>query len=189
MRNHWIRSALLLAAVVGSGAILAGWKLASIEASDAGLASQPEPMESIAVALAKPVEHRPTTTAVGTVVALRSITLRNELAGTVSYVGFKSGQVVPRGALLVRMDTAEERARLAAQTARAAVAAKNLERSQELVKRGFISQAQVDLLVSDARTPGKGAVVEGTFQAPIMVQWRPAPGGVRHVHVALTRFE
>ena len=30
----------------------------------------------------------------------------------------------------------------------------------------------VDLLVSDTKTPGRGAVVEGTYQAPIMVQWR-----------------
>jgi len=46
----------------------------------------------------------------------------------------------------------------------------------------------VDLLVSDNKTPGHGAVVEGTYQAPIMVQWRPADKGVRTVDVTLTRF-
>jgi thiamine phosphate synthase YjbQ (UPF0047 family) len=46
----------------------------------------------------------------------------------------------------------------------------------------------VDLLVSDSRTPGAGMVVEGTYQAPIMVQWRPAPSRVRTVDVTLTRF-
>jgi hypothetical protein len=46
----------------------------------------------------------------------------------------------------------------------------------------------VDLLVSDSRTPGQGAVVEGTYQTPIMVQWRPAPARVRTVDVTLTRF-
>jgi len=47
----------------------------------------------------------------------------------------------------------------------------------------------VDLLVSDAPTAGRAAVVEGTFQTPIMVQWRPASRGVRQVNVALTRFK
>ena len=46
----------------------------------------------------------------------------------------------------------------------------------------------IDLLVSDANTPGRGSVVEGTFQAPILVQWRPAGRGHRRVDVALTRF-
>jgi hypothetical protein len=46
----------------------------------------------------------------------------------------------------------------------------------------------VDLLVSDTRTSGRGAVVEGTYQAPIMVQWRRAARGERQVAVTLTRF-
>jgi hypothetical protein len=46
----------------------------------------------------------------------------------------------------------------------------------------------VDLLVSDSKTPGRGAVIEGTYQAPIMVQWRRADRGRRQVTVTLTRF-
>ena len=46
----------------------------------------------------------------------------------------------------------------------------------------------VDLLVSDTRTPGHTAVVEGQYQTPIMVQWRSAPEKMRIVHVTLTRF-
>ena len=46
----------------------------------------------------------------------------------------------------------------------------------------------VDLLVSDKHEPGRGAVVEGTYQAPIMVQWRRADRGERQVTVSLTRF-
>jgi hypothetical protein len=46
----------------------------------------------------------------------------------------------------------------------------------------------VDLLVSDASTPGRGSVVEGTYQAPILVQWKSAPAGTRQLDVALTRF-
>ena len=46
----------------------------------------------------------------------------------------------------------------------------------------------VDLLVSDSKTPGAGRVIEGTYQAPIMVQWRRADKGERIVNVTLTRF-
>lgn len=46
----------------------------------------------------------------------------------------------------------------------------------------------VDLLVSDRKTPGRGIVVEGTYQAPIMVQWRRADRGERQVSATLTRF-
>jgi hypothetical protein len=46
----------------------------------------------------------------------------------------------------------------------------------------------VDLLVSDRGGSGKGAVVEGTYQAPILIQWRPSPADTRAVNVALTRF-
>ena len=46
----------------------------------------------------------------------------------------------------------------------------------------------IDLLVTDANTPGRGTVVEGTFQAPILVQWRSATRQFRRVDVALTRF-
>ena len=46
----------------------------------------------------------------------------------------------------------------------------------------------VDLLVSDEGTPGRGRVVAGTYQSPILVQWRPADRAVRHVNVTLTRF-
>jgi thiamine phosphate synthase YjbQ (UPF0047 family) len=46
----------------------------------------------------------------------------------------------------------------------------------------------VNLLVSDHAHPGRGALVEGVFQAPIMVQWRSAARGARKVDVVLNRF-
>lgn len=46
----------------------------------------------------------------------------------------------------------------------------------------------VDLLVSDSSSPGRGALVEGAYQTPILVQWRPARAAVRKVEVALTQF-
>jgi len=46
----------------------------------------------------------------------------------------------------------------------------------------------VNLLVSDSKTPGRSTVVVGTYQAPILIQWRPAGSDVREVHAVLTQF-
>jgi thiamine phosphate synthase YjbQ (UPF0047 family) len=56
------------------------------------------------------------------------------------------------------------------------------------VSRFLRMKRSVDLLVSDNQIPGRGAVVEGTYQTPILVQWRPARHGVRTVDVTLTKF-
>src|SRR2546428_6771265 len=78
--RSWLRSAALLLTLVVTGTVLAAWKYASIRRADAAAASQPEPMASITSAVAQQRLYRPTATAIGTVLALNSITLRNELA-------------------------------------------------------------------------------------------------------------
>ena len=46
----------------------------------------------------------------------------------------------------------------------------------------------IDLLISDSAVSGRGALVEGTYQTPILVQWRSARRASRRIEVALTRF-
>lgn len=75
----WITNIVLLAAVVVIGASLAAWKANAIEASSLDGGSQPEPMEAVSAALAEPYQAQATTTATGTVLAARSVTLRNEI--------------------------------------------------------------------------------------------------------------
>ncbi|HET8624020.1 MAG TPA: hypothetical protein VFM14_10695, partial [Gemmatimonadales bacterium] len=93
-RRSQIGSWILLAVVAAIAIALSLWKSASLKAADRAAASQPEPMELVTAALAREVEHRPSTTSIGTVLALRSITLRNELAGTVKHVRLTPGQIV-----------------------------------------------------------------------------------------------
>lgn len=54
--------------------------------------------------------------------------------------------------------------------------------------RFFRMDRSVDMLVSDRAEPGRGAVVEGTYQTPILVQWRSSPATSRQIDVSLTRF-
>jgi thiamine phosphate synthase YjbQ (UPF0047 family) len=46
----------------------------------------------------------------------------------------------------------------------------------------------VSLLVSDRQSPGTGAIVEGTYQSPILVQWNRGASRGRTLDVTLTRF-
>jgi len=46
----------------------------------------------------------------------------------------------------------------------------------------------VSLLVSDRHAPGRGAIVEGTYQSPILVQWHRGARQARTLDVTLTRF-
>ncbi|HEX9215653.1 MAG TPA: hypothetical protein VF864_01620, partial [Gemmatimonadales bacterium] len=69
-------SAVLLLTLLVTGGSLAAWKRASLHKADAAAAHQPEPIESITAAVAEQRSYRPTTTSIGTVLALNSITLR-----------------------------------------------------------------------------------------------------------------
>jgi len=183
MKYRWIRSSLLLAAVVATGVVLAAWKMASIRASDAGLANQPEPMEVIAVAVAKPIEHRPTTTAIGTVVALRSITLRNELAGTVRQVALLPGSIVEAGNVLVALDVSVEEAELKALQAQATLAESLLARTEKANRSGSVAESELDRARSErdvalAQIARTQAIIERkTMRAPFR-----ARVGIADVH-------
>src|SRR5712691_4005274 len=72
-------SAVLLGTLLLTAGSLVAWKRASARKADRAAASQPEPIESVTLAVARARQYRPTTTSVGTVLALNAISLRNEL--------------------------------------------------------------------------------------------------------------
>src|SRR5204862_6232365 len=89
-------------------------------------------MASITSAVAEQRLYRPTATAIGTVLALNSITLRNELPGTVHEVMLTPGRIVEAGTVLVALDGSVQQADLQAQTAQADLAATTLARLERL---------------------------------------------------------
>src|SRR6185503_15863614 len=89
--EHGRGSAILIAVILGLGVALAAWKVAAARAAAIAAYHQPEPVEAVTTAVAEEQQHRATTTSIGTVLALRSITLRTELSGTVSRVGLVPG--------------------------------------------------------------------------------------------------
>jgi thiamine phosphate synthase YjbQ (UPF0047 family) len=46
----------------------------------------------------------------------------------------------------------------------------------------------VNLLISDFETPGHGRIVEGTYQCPLLIQWRNARADHRMIGITVTRL-
>jgi membrane fusion protein (multidrug efflux system) len=139
-----IASTILIAVVLLIGTGLALWKYSSIQEANAATARQPEPMESVAAATARAQEYRQTTTSIGTVLALQSVTLRNEVAGTVRQVTLTPGETVEAGTVLVGLDVSVEQAELKAQEAQATLAGTELARVQRLMDQHAAPQAELD---------------------------------------------
>jgi membrane fusion protein (multidrug efflux system) len=135
---------VLVAVVLGSGALLARWKQGVVREAAAAAANQPEPVERVTIASAEAREYHATATAIGTVLALRSITLRNEVAGTVERVSLKPGELVEAGTVLVALDTSVEQAELRASEAQAKLSETMARRRQELLKAGITTQDDLD---------------------------------------------
>jgi membrane fusion protein (multidrug efflux system) len=142
--RQWIGSVSLVGAVIVSALLLTAWKRASIAEADAAAANQHEPAESVVTAVAREHEHIRTTTSIGTVVALRSITVRNELPGTVRRVALEPGKVVEAGTVLVALDVSVEEADLQALQAQAALARTQFARMQRMSEHRAASEMEVD---------------------------------------------
>jgi membrane fusion protein, multidrug efflux system len=177
------KPAILVITTVGIGLALAAWKSNSLAGAAEAAANQPEPVESVSSALAEERDHLRTTTSIGTVVALRSITVRNELPGTVRRVTLSPGSVVEAGTVLVGLDVSVETAELQALEAQAKLAATQLARMQRMVERKAASEMELDAAraqfdVSTAQTARTRAVIaRKTIRAPFR-----ARVGISDVH-------
>jgi membrane fusion protein (multidrug efflux system) len=173
MFSHaWVRSLVLILGLVGLGIGLAVTKNASLRAASAASANQPEPVEAVTAAVAREVEYRGTTSSIGTVLATRSVTLRNELAGRVVSVRLEPGEIVEAGTLLVALDVSVEEAEARALEAQALLAEANLGRADSLRQQGILpasdldrARAERDIAVAQiART--KAIIARKTIRAP-----------------------
>ena len=142
--EHGRGSAILIGVILFIAIALAAWKSASARAAAVAASHQPEPVEAVTTAVAEEQQHRATTTSIGTVLALRSITLRTELSGTVSNAALISGRIVDSGAVLVALDISVERADLEGEQAQAALAQTSLARLERLRQHGAVSEEEVD---------------------------------------------
>jgi membrane fusion protein (multidrug efflux system) len=162
----------LLGIVLGSGALLAAWKQGATKEAAAAAAKQPEPVEKVTFATAEAREHHASTTAIGTVLALRSITLKSELPGTVARAALQPGAIVEAGTVLVALDSSVEQAELRALNAQTKLAQTMLTRREELLKHGATTLDEVEQVRAQhdvAQAQGerlRAVIAKKTLRAP-----------------------
>ncbi len=168
-RRVWIIAILALLAVI---VILAGIKAAQIATMIKAGKSFAPPPEAVTSAKVEQVEWQASRPAVGTLVAVRGVTLSSEVQGLVREIGFDSGAYVKRDDMLVKLDTSVEEAQLAAARADADLARANLARARALRAAGSNSPADLDVAETRARS---AAANVATLQATIAKKTIRAP--------------
>jgi membrane fusion protein (multidrug efflux system) len=165
----WIAAIIGLVVVVFA---LVGIKVGQIRAmiqAGRSFVPPPESVTSVKVAAATWQSRR---AAIGTLIAVHDVTLGAELPGLIREVDFDSGRTVKRGAVLVRLDTTNEEAQLAAAVADAQLAKTTLDRAHALRKGG--ANTQVELEAAEARAKQTQAIV-ANIQATITKKTIRAP--------------
>lgn len=142
--SRWISAIVLILAVGGTAVALGMWKTNSWKKAAAEAAQMPEPMEVVKATLAKDGTFTRYTTVTGTVRALQSIVLQNELDGTVAETKLTPGSIVEAGEVLVALDISVEQAELKAQEAQAELARVTLERIEPLSKGQAVAATELD---------------------------------------------
>ncbi len=139
-RRMW----LVLMGVVGVVGILGAVKTLQIQAAIAQASSFQPPPEAVTTIKARREEWPATLAAIGTVHAVRGVTVSADLPGVVASISFESGRPVREGEVLVRLDTRQERAQLAAAESQRDLARLNLDRARDLVGQRILAQAELD---------------------------------------------
>jgi membrane fusion protein, multidrug efflux system len=115
-----------------------------------GAAYQPPP-EAVTTIVAAQEQWPSTINAIGTMAAVRGVTVSADLPGIVDQILFESGDAVREGQTLAILDTRQEQAQMAAAEAQRLLARLNFNRMQELLDQRVISKAEYDSATAQSR--------------------------------------
>jgi membrane fusion protein (multidrug efflux system) len=135
---------MMLLAVAAFLGIIGTVKFRQIQAGMAMAASFQPPPEAVTTTVARQDEWPASLSAIGSVAAVRGVTVSADLPGIVESISFESGRPVAAGTVLVRLDTKQEQAQLVAAESQRDLAKINLDRARELVGQGVIAQSELD---------------------------------------------
>lgn len=144
MLRHVVAWLLVVLAIAGIGGGLGVYKYNEIQRAIAASGAAPEPSEAVLAVRAREGQWTAASRAIGSITALRQVEIRNEIAGVISEIGFKSGDRIEQAALLVKLDTRQEEAALAAAEAEARLAKITLERRESLRNSAAFNQQELD---------------------------------------------
>lgn len=171
--RRWLVTLVFCFAVVG---VLGFVKFNQVMAAIAFGESFPEPSETVKVETILISYWQPTLELTGSILPTRSIEIRNELEGIVTFVGFQSGGKVNKGDVLLRMQIDDELAQIDAIDAEITIAKLDVTRFEKLVEQRAASRdqyerAKAQLAVSKARKRSLEAVIaKKTIRAPFSGQ-------------------
>jgi len=145
------RMVVTLAAAAVAVVALGTFKFSQIQTAMAAAAAFQPPPEAVTTTVVQRERWPSTLRAIGTVTAVHGVTVSADLPGIVEEISFESGRAVEEGEVLVRLDTRQERAQLAAAGADLELKRLNLERAQGLHAQGIVSQADFDRATAEHR--------------------------------------
>jgi membrane fusion protein (multidrug efflux system) len=147
-------------------------KFRQVKAAIAVYASFQPPPEAVTTIVARSERWPLTLGAIGTVAAVRGVTVSADLPGIVEKITFDSGKAVTEGEILVQLDTRQEHAQLVAAEAQRDLARANLERMRSLTEQRVVSRAefdQADAAFKQAEASGveiRATIARKTIRAP-----------------------
>ncbi|HZI65278.1 MAG TPA: efflux RND transporter periplasmic adaptor subunit [Thermoanaerobaculia bacterium] len=153
-------------------AVLGFVKMRQVQAGIAQHESFQMPPEAVTTVRAREERWPSSVAAIGTVEAVQGVMVAADLPGLVSRIEFASGAKVRAGQVLVRLDTKQEAAQLAAANAQRNLSTVNFERMRGLRDQGVVSQADYDRAAAEhkqavARTgETQAAIGRKTIRAP-----------------------
>ena len=137
-----------VAGVKGTAAPDASKSAPGAPGANKGGASAPIAVEVFQV---KPTTVQEDLQAVGSLQSNESVILRPEVPGRIAAIGFKDGQIVRKGQMLIALDNALNAAEVAQMQAEYDLAVANFKRSEDLASRKFISSSAQETAASNAQ--------------------------------------
>ena len=178
------RMAVMLVAAVGFLAVIGTVKFRQIQAGMAMAASFQPPPESVTTVVAAREDWPASIAAIGTVTAVRGVTVSADLPGVVEAIAFESGQAVPAGQTLIRLDVRQEKAQLLAAESARDLSRLNLDRARGLSAEGIVATADFDRASAEhAQAEARVGEIRATIERKQVRAPFPGIVGIRRVNL------
>lgn len=175
-----ITSVILILLVASGLGYLARWKYLQISAP---VPAPSETPEMVGTGIAVPIQTQSKATAVGTILAPRSIQLRTELVGMIASIQFKPGQIVEEAQVLLELDSSVEKAQLDSALALRQIADSTYRRTKLASENRAISEMELDQSVSAlAQAKAEVARLEAIIRRKTIIAPFRAKAGLFDLH-------
>ena len=183
-RRLWLAFIIFIIAMVAVVGVLGFVKFLHIKAAMAMGEIFAPPPSAVTTAKAQRSEWQPTLRAVGSLEAVQGVTVAADLPGVVKELRFESGGHARAGDILVRLETEQEQAQLAAAEAQRDLTVVSLRRQKDLLEKKATSQSDFDTADAQFRQAeanvgsAKAMIARKTIRAPFEGQI-----GIRRVNL------